>query len=233
MKHNICYTLERLFLTKLLPFKNEKRAKFNASLIKGDLKVLGVETKWLRKIVNSLSESERKSLLSISKFSYHETEKMKAILINEITPYSKRLDYLKDFLPTIRDWAICDTCISDNKEAKKHKEETFRFLDYLKDRKEEFIQRYVVLMYAFYLAPSHLDEYFTYLVNTEFNGYYAKMGVAWALSILLVSEKDKTLTFLKEKKLDPWIQNKTIQKARESYRISKELKEVLLELRIK
>ncbi len=233
MKHNICYTLERDFLTKLLPFKNEKRAKFNASLIKGDLKVLGVETKCLRKIVNSLSESERKNLLSISKFSYHETEKMKAILINKIMPYSKRLDYLKDFLPTIRDWAICDTCISDNKEAKKHKEETFRFLDALKDRKEEFIERYIVLMYAFYLAPDQLDEYFTYLVNTEFNGYYAKMGVAWALSILLISEQDKTLTLLKEKKLDPWIQNKAIQKARESYRISKELKEVLLELRIK
>ena len=233
MKHNICYTLERDFLTKLLPFKNEKRAKFNASLIKGDLKVLGVETKCLRKIVNSLSESERKNLLSISKFSYHETEKMKAILINKIMPYSKRLDYLKDFLPTIRDWAICDTCISDNKEAKKHKEETFRFLDALKDRKEEFIERYIVLMLAFYLAPDQLDEYFTYLVNTEFNGYYAKMGVAWALSILLISEQDKTLTLLKEKKLDPWIQNKAIQKARESYRISKELKEVLLELRIK
>jgi hypothetical protein len=59
------------------------------------------------------------------------------------------------------------------------------------------------------------------------------MGVAWALSILLISEQDKTLTLLKEKKLDPWIQNKAIQKARESYRISKELKEVLLELRIK
>lgn len=233
MKHNTCYTLEREFLTKLLPFKNEKRAKFNASLIKGDLKVLGVETKWLRKIVNSLSESERKNLLSISKFSYHETEKMKAILINKIMPYSKRLECLKDFLPTIRDWAICDTCISDNKEAKKHKEETLAFLLSFKDRKEEFIERYIVLMYALYLAPDHLDEYFTYLVNTEFNGYYAKMGVAWALSILLVSEQDKTLTLLKEKKLDPWIQNKAIQKARESYRISKELKEVLLELRIK
>jgi len=43
MKHNTCYILEREFLLKLSPFKNQKRAKFNASLIKGDLKVLGVE----------------------------------------------------------------------------------------------------------------------------------------------------------------------------------------------
>jgi len=47
--------------------------------------------KWLRKIVNSLSESERKSLLSISKFSYHETEKMKAILINKLSLIQKGL----------------------------------------------------------------------------------------------------------------------------------------------
>ena len=58
-------------------------------------------------------------------------------------------------------------------------------------------------------------------------GYYVKMAVAWAVSICYIHFPEKTQKLLKENSLDDWTHNKTIQKIRESLRISKEEKEML------
>lgn len=48
------------------------------------------------------------------------------------------------------------------------------------------------------------------------------MAVAWAVSICYIHFPEKTQKLLKENSLDDWTHNKTIQKIRESLRISKE-----------
>jgi hypothetical protein len=49
----------------------------------------------------------------------------------------------------------------------------------------------------------------------------------------LAKQPKKTIELLKQKKLNPFIQNKTIQKAKESKRVSKELVEELQNYKIK
>ena len=53
------------------------------------------------------------------------------------------------------------------------------------------------------------------------------MAVAWAISVCYVKFRDKTLKLLKIKELDIFVQNKAIQKIRESFRVSDEDKEML------
>ena len=49
----------------------------------------------------------------------------------------------------------------------------------------------------------------------------------------LAKQPEKTIELIKQKKLAPFIQNKTIQKAKESRRVSKELVEQLQNYKIK
>ena len=46
------------------------------------------------------------------------------------------------------------------------------------------------------------------------------MAQAWLISIMFIKFREKTLDYLKENTLDNWIQNKTIQKIRESIRVN-------------
>ena len=58
------------------------------------------------------------------------------------------------------------------------------------------------------------------------------MMIAWYFATALAKQYDSILPFIKNRRLDPWTHNKTIQKARESYRISPEQKEYLKALKI-
>ena len=54
------------------------------------------------------------------------------------------------------------------------------------------------------------------------------MAIAWAISICLIKYYDKTINYLKNNsKIDKWTYNKSLQKAIESYRITKDQKELL------
>ena len=55
--------------------------------------------------------------------------------------------------------------------------------------------------------------------------------LAWYFATALAKQKEATLLIIQSKKLDTFVQNKTIQKARESYRISQEIKDFLQTLK--
>jgi 3-methyladenine DNA glycosylase AlkD len=57
--------------------------------------------------------------------------------------------------------------------------------------------------------------------------YYVNMANAWLIAECFVNFRDKTLAMLYEHKLNKFTINKTISKCRDSFRISKEDKELL------
>ena len=59
------------------------------------------------------------------------------------------------------------------------------------------------------------------------------MAKAWFFAEALVKQYDQTLPYLKEKKLSPWVHNKTISKACDSFRITTDKKNALRSLRLK
>lgn len=59
------------------------------------------------------------------------------------------------------------------------------------------------------------------------------MAIAWTLANAYVDFKDKINDIIINKKLSPWVHNKTIQKICESFRISNEDKAYLKTLKIK
>ncbi len=57
--------------------------------------------------------------------------------------------------------------------------------------------------------------------------YYVNMMVAWFFATALAKQWDAAIPYLEQGKLCEWVHKKTIQKARESYRITDEQKSYL------
>ena len=63
--------------------------------------------------------------------------------------------------------------------------------------------------------------------------YYVNMMIAWYFSFALIKQYKTALPYIENKKLDTFTHNKAIQKAIESYRIPKEVKELLRGMKVK
>ena len=59
------------------------------------------------------------------------------------------------------------------------------------------------------------------------------MAISWLLSVAIIDYKDKVIVLLESKCLCKFVQNKTISKIQDSYRIDKETKEFVKKYRIK
>ena len=62
--------------------------------------------------------------------------------------------------------------------------------------------------------------------------YYINMMIAWYFATALAKQWESAIKYIEDKRLSPWVHNKTIQKAVESYRISDEQKIYLKSLKI-
>lgn len=142
--------------------------------------------------------------------------------------------YLDAFLPKIKNWSVCDsTCVS-LKIARKEPEAVLEYLlPYLRSDEEFFIRFGVVMLLDHFIMEDYIDLVLEEMDKIHQDAYYVKMAVAWNLSVCFVKFRDKTLSYLRTNHLDDWTYNKTIQKIRESYRVTKEDKEMLLKMKRK
>ena len=83
----------------------------------------------------------------------------------------------------------------------------------------------------YYLEEDFKPEYLQWVKNIESQEYYINMVRAWYFATALAKQYDETVKILENNALNKWTHNKTIQKANESYRITKEQKEYLRTLK--
>lgn len=83
-----------------------------------------------------------------------------------------------------------------------------------------------------FLDDDFAPEYLQWVAQVESGEYYVQMMMAWYFATALAKHYDETLPLLTEKRLNPWVHNKTIQKAVESRRLTNEQKQYLKTLRI-
>ena len=93
---------------------------------------------------------------------------------------------------------------------------------------KEFEKRFAyVVMLSYYITDEYIDKVLELLINENSQDYYVYMSVSWALSVCLVKYYNKTLEAMKNSDLNKITYNKALQKACESFRITKEQKIVL------
>ena len=88
------------------------------------------------------------------------------------------------------------------------------------------------MLMRYYLDDAFRPEYLEWVADVRSTEYYINMMRAWYFATALAKQWDAAVGYIEKKCLDPWTHNKTIQKARESYRITREQKEYLKTLKV-
>lgn len=137
------------------------------------------------------------------------------------------------FVPDINNWAVCDCFCSTLKDADKYQAEYWDFIEtYFTSNKEYEARFAAVMLLGHFVKREYLKESIRRLESITQQGYYAKMAVAWAVSVYFAAFPDEMLTYLQDgHKLDEFTYKKSLQKITESYRVDKEMKKIIKEMR--
>ncbi|MDO4556014.1 MAG: DNA alkylation repair protein [Lachnospiraceae bacterium] len=223
--NNIRATLEKL--------AEKDYKKFNKSLIPGEENILGVRIPKLRELAKEITKGDwRQFLLEAKDDTFEEVMVQGIVVATAKMETEERKEKLSWFLPKIKNWSVCDSCCTSCKFMKKDRGYWYEYLKEQLESGEEFKIRFaLVCLLAHYVTDEYVEIVLKDCENMKHPGYYAKMAAAWAVSVCCAKYPKKTEQFLMDNQMDDWIQNKSIQKSRESYRVTKEQKERLQKLK--
>ena len=197
---------------------NIKRTKF------------GISVPDLRKFAAKIARKDYEEFLEKDDFSTFELKLLHAFVIGYVKEDIKvLLKYFQDFIPQVDDWGINDSLCQNFRAARKYQEEVWEFLMNYRNSKREFESRIVsVTLLSHYLNDEYIDRVIEVLDSLNTDDYYSQMGVAWAIATVMGKYPEKCLNYLKSKNcnLDKTTYNKSLQKIRESLRVSNEIKQM-------
>lgn len=224
---------------RLLSLQDEKYQKFHSDLCPGIENIIGIRTPVLRQLAAEIVKGgDWRAYLQKAlhgPFIYSEEATLCGMVLGLLkTDFDEILGYLQLFVPRIDSWSICDVTCAGLKVFKKHQAAGRSFLDqYLASANEYELRFAIIMLMAYYHDDSYIDDTLQVLNSTRHEGYYVKMGVAWALQLCFVKQRDKTLILFQHNNLDDFTLNKALQKCRESFRVSAADKELLQSLKRK
>ena len=231
MDNNIVYKVRE----ELISLSDEKYRDFHKNLCPGVENILGVRLPILRKISKNLSKDNYLDYLNSKDLKYYEEIMIKGLTIGYIkVDNDTRFNYIKNFIPYIDNWAVCDSFCNNLKFTNKNMNEVWNFLMTYLSSSNEFELRFVIVMILnYFLTEKFIDDVLNIFNNIHHEGYYVKMAVAWAISFAYIHFPEKTLEFLKNNNLDKFTYNKSLQKIIESNRVSKDDKDLMRSMKVK
>ena len=217
-------------LNELTQASDEKYRVFNESLIPGVRKTYGVRIPALRTMAKQLAPNWQDFIACAQDDSQEEIMLQGLVIGYARIPTEERLKLLTDFIPKIDNWAVCDTVCSTLKFISKDLFGFRLFLEPYMQSVDEFGRRFAIIcLMDYYITDEYIEEVLDYLAATDHPAYYVQMAAAWALSVCFVKYRELTLPYFCDGLIvNDWINNKAIQKCRESYRVTAEDKALLI-----
>lgn len=197
----------------------------------------GISIPELKKFAKQIAKENYKELLDNNECETFELRLLHAFVLG----YAKDdietlLAYFERFIPYVDDWAINDSLCQSFKIARRYPEIVWRYIMQYKNTKKEFESRIVsVMLLSHYLTDGYIKKVIKVLDKLNAEKYYAQMGIAWAIATIMGKYPELCLEYLQSKdcSLNQATYKKSIQKIRESFRVSSEMKEAVKALRPK
>lgn len=200
--------------------------------------VLGVRAPVLRKYAKGFAKTlphEARTFMQQLPHTYYEENNLHGELIGLLakTP-EEAFAMLDSFLPYVDNWATCDLI-----RVKAFKKDLSATLNKIKEwiaSDPEYMVRFgVVQLMTLFLDEAFEPEHLNLVASIQREEYYINMARAWYYSYALIKQPEATVPFFEKRPaaLDTWTYNKSLQKARESRRISPEQKDYFQSLKIK
>jgi len=214
---------------KLFELQDNTYADFQSKLTPGidrDL-FIGVRVPLVRKLAKQVFKEEKAgAFLEELPHKYYDENMLHGLLISEIKDYNACIQAVDEFLPYVDNWAVCD--IMSPKVFRKHKQELMiKIKEWIQSDKTYTIRFGIEMLMSHYLDEDFKPEYLELPASVRNEEYYVRMMQAWFYATALSKQWDAAIPYIQSARLEVWTHNKTIQKARESYRITDEQKKYL------
>lgn len=195
--------------------------------------ILGTKTPILRKMAKQYAKTpECQHFLSRLPHYYLEENLLHGFLIDQVKDFEGALALTEAYLPFLDNRATCDQL--NPRVFKKYPDQIYQKIKIWLQSEQVYTQRFAIgLLLSHFLDQEFKPEMLDLVASVHSEEYYVQMIQAWYFATALAKQEKATLPLIQRQILSPFVQNKTIQKARESRRISDEMKEELLVWKLK
>lgn len=216
--------------SQLLTLRNSENASFAQKLLptKAPEQILGTKIPVLRTFAKQVFKQGRaEEFLKEHPHFYLEEDLLHGFLIEQIKDFSHAMELTEAFLPFVDNRMVCDTF--SPKIFKKFPALVYQKIKIWLSSSDSYTLRYAIgLLLSNFLDEEFKPELLNLVASVQSEEYYVQMMQAWYFATALAKQPNATLPLIQSQTLSLFVQNKTIQKARESRRISAEMKEDLL-----
>ncbi len=223
-------------LEEIIFNKDSDYREFQKKLLPGVENILGLRGPEAKKIAKKYANTDTgKIFLSRLPHSCYDENLVHGYMLGYIKADVNEMErYIKDFLPCVDNWAVCDSMVCNLKNFFKNPKDVSDFIfECLKSDEIYTVRFALVSLLSYYVNSEYIDRIFRETTEIKNDEYYVKMAIAWLYSVCLVKEYDKTVSIMKKRILDSWTHNKAIQKSIESFRITDVKKDYLRTLKMK
>jgi 3-methyladenine DNA glycosylase AlkD len=219
---------------KIKALADEKYLAFHSRLVPGCHNLLGVRVPLLRKLADEVIRTGGAGdFLTECRYEFYEETMLAGMIIGRRkATFAEKTVLLEDFLPHVKNWGVCDVCAGEFKSSKKDGDAAFLYFSALTVSEKPFTVRFgIVALLGHFFNAEYLDRITETLRTVKCGDYYVDMALAWTLSVGLVKFYGQIVPLIENKIFPPFVHNKAIQKAAESFRMTDDLKTYLKKLR--
>lgn len=222
-------------IEKLHELSSPKLKAFSEKLTPTQYPILGVSNPDVRVLAKQLVKNgDDVAFIKQEPKTYEEVMLRGLCIALHKTDIDTLLEEVDSHIPYIDNWATNDTFVGALKQFAKHFPVVVARYEEFKSVGTEFERRFfcdIIMSYG--LTDEYVDYTLDLLQTIRDGEYYVDMMKAWTLATALAKYYDKTLPLLEEKVFTRSVQNKAIQKAIDSFRVSQDQKDYLRTLRRK
>lgn len=219
---------------ELFTHEDKDYAEFQAKLTPGIPleNFIGVRVPECRKLAKTFyKDPAHTEFLDTLPHKYYDENMLHGLILSEYKDYDECIKRIDEFLPYVDNWAVCD--IMSPKVFKKNKAQLIEKIKEWSASDETYTCRFgMEMLMSHFLDEDFKAEYLEIPAAVISEEYYVNMMIAWFFATALAKQWDSVIPYLENKRFGKWVHNKTIQKARESFRITSEQKEYLKTLKM-
>lgn len=213
--------------------KGPDKAAWEKRIINTEMPCIAVDAKLVGQIVKDIAKGNFMEFLDLNLWENFTNTSVNGSLICRIKDFPTMVKYLKAYADKIDNWASCD--LLKFKITDKNKADYFALAQTLMTSQKTFVRRMgITILFKLVDDDAYIKSIFSAMDSFHNEEeYYVNMVNAWLFAECFTKQREKTLEYLKTHNLNKFTINKGIQKCRDSFRITPEDKEMLLQFKVK
>ena len=215
------------FQEYLLTFsKGQEKGEWEQRIVNTKLNCIAVPSQTVKKITNEIGKGNFLEFIYLWPWENFTNTTIIGGLICKINDFNLQTQLLEKYSTMADNWATIDTI---KIKPKNNKQEYFDFAKKLCNSSHTFSRRLGVILMLKILDENNVRDILSFLpIFENETEYYVNMAVAWLISECFVKFREQTMPFFEKNNLCKFTINKAISKCRDSYRVTKEDKDMLL-----